>query len=108
MDVAFTFRNWQLAGKTGYAPPEAFKGQDWKKIVDYITFAWADHAIRWIEGTKKGTVVFYEKLLGEDASRELKRFWKAMEFKEPINPERLRCTLAHRNRTDHKRTNKTR
>lgn len=108
MDVVFTFRHWQFAGKTGQAPRENFTGQDWDKVVDYVAFAWADHAIRWIEETKKGTVLFYEQLLGQNATLELERFWRVMEFKEPMNPDRLRCTLAHRNRMDHRRVNKTR
>lgn len=68
---------------------------------------WADHAIRWIEQIEKGTVIFYEELLGKNAIRELERFWKAMEFKNEMDPERARCALAHRDRADYKRKNKT-
>lgn len=107
MDVVFTYRNWQLAGKVGKAPPEAFKGPDWDELVDTVAYVWADHAIRWIEQIKNGTVIFYEKLLGQHADKELERMLVAMHF-HPVNPDRMRCALKHRDRTDHKRANKTR
>ena len=108
MDVVFTYRHWQLAGKVGKAPPEAFRGREWDEIVKYVAFAWADHAVRWIEQIEKGTVIFYEQLLGQNATLELERLLEAMDFKpRPVDPERLRCTLAHRSRSDFKRTNKT-
>ncbi len=107
MDVVFTYRHWLISGKVGNAPLEAFSGPQWEESVDYVAYAWADHAIRWIEQIEKGTVIFYEKLLGEKASDELDRLLKAMDF-QPIDPHRMRCALSHRNRTDHKRLNKTR
>lgn len=108
MDVVFTYRHWQYAGKIGKAPLKAFNGSQWEEIVKFVAFVWADHAIRWIEQIEKGTVIFYEELLGPNATFELQRVWEVMGFKEPIDPGRLRCTLAHRNRMDHKRVNKTR
>ena len=33
----------------------------------YVAYAWADHAIRWIEQAKRDTVLFYEKLLDDGA-----------------------------------------
>ncbi len=107
MDVVFTFHNLQYGGKVGSAPPEAFKGSEWEKTIDYVAYAWADHAIRWIEQITNGTVLFYERLLGNRADLELMRFLNVLNFR-PIDSNRMRCTLAHRNRTDHKRLNKTR
>ena len=107
MDVVFTFRHWQSHGKVDHAPPEAFKGPKWEEAVDYVAYAWADHAIRWIEQIKNGTVIFYEKLLGDAAEEELERLLNVLSF-HPIDPDRMRCALAHRNRTDYKRQNKTR
>lgn len=108
MDVVFTYRHWQLAGKVGKAPPEAFQGPQWENVVKFVAYAWADHAIRWIEQIEKGTVIFYEQLLGQNASFELERLIDAMDFKpRPVDPSRMRCTLDHRDRTDHKRLNKS-
>jgi hypothetical protein len=107
MDVVFTYRDWLHGGKVGKAPPEAFRGSEWDATVDYVAYAWADHAIRWIEQIENGTVLFYERLMGKTASGELKRFLQVIDF-HPVDPVRMRCTLDHRNRTDHKRLNKTR
>ncbi|EFX88991.1 hypothetical protein DAPPUDRAFT_233912 [Daphnia pulex] len=108
MDVVFTYRHWQLAGKVGKAPLESFQGPQWHKVVEFVAYAWADHAIRWIEQIEKGTVIFYEQLLGQNASIELERLLDAMDFKpRPVDPSRMRCTLDHRDRTDHKRLNKS-
>ncbi|XP_046637044.1 WSC domain-containing protein 1-like [Daphnia pulicaria] len=107
MDVVFTYRDWLHGGKVGKAPPEAFRGPEWDATVDYVAYAWADHAIRWIEQIENGTVLFYERLMGKTASGELKRFLQVVDF-HPVDPVRMRCTLDHRNRTDHKRLNKTR
>lgn len=107
MDVVFTYRDWLHGGKVGKAPPEAFRGPEWDATVDYVAYAWADHAIRWIEQIENGTVLFYERLMGQTASGELKRFLQVIDF-HPVDPVRMRCTLDHRNRTDHKRLNKTR
>ena len=109
IDVVFTYRNWQFAGKVGKAPPEAFQGSDWDEVVDFVAYAWADHAIRWIEQVKIGTVIFYENLLGTNATKELERMLDVMDFQpRPVDPDRLQCALKHRNRTDHKRLNKSR
>lgn len=107
MDVVFTYRNWQYAGKVGKAPPEAFSGPAWDEVVDFVAYAWADHAIRWIEEIKQGTVIFYENLLGQNATKELERMLKAMNFRKR-DSNRLKCALKYRSRTDHKRMNKTR
>jgi hypothetical protein len=56
MDVMFTYRNWLHGGEVGKAPPEAFRGLQWEETVDYVAYAWADHAIRWIEQIEHGTV----------------------------------------------------
>lgn len=107
MDVVFTFRNWQHGGKVGKAPPEAFEGPKWDETVDYVAYAWADHAIRWIEQIEKGTVIFYERLMGKRAEKELERLLQVLDF-HPIDPARMKCAITHRNRTDHKRMGNTR
>lgn len=107
MDVVFTFRNWHYGGKTGVAPPDAFRGPQWDETVDFVAYVWADHAIRWIEQIEQGTVLFYEKLLGSNADLELERLLEVMDF-HPIDRDRMQCTLAHRYRIDHKRQHKSR
>lgn len=107
MDVVFAYQNWVYGGKTGKAPSNAFKGAEWDQTVDYVAYAWADHAIRWIEQIKNGTVLFYEKLVGSTAEQELERLLNVLGF-HPIDPGRMRCTLAYRNRADHLRINKSR
>ena len=107
MDVVFTFRHWQTTGnKTAKASSKAFQGRKWDEMVEYIAFAWADHAIRWIEQIKQGTVLFYENLLGTNAAMEIDRLAKAIGF-GPVDQERVRCALSHRSRSDFKRVNKT-
>ena len=99
MDVVFTFHNWLLGGNV---PTESFKDPRWDETVDYVAYAWADHAIRWIEQAKRGTVLFYEKLLGDGAYIELERLLKIHNF-VPIDYIRMQCALVHRNnQTDHK------
>lgn len=94
-------------GKVDNAPLEVFSGPEWEKVIDFVAFAWADHAIRWIEQIKEGTVIFYEKLFGDQANQELERLLEAMNLKRSaIHPNRMRCTLAHRDRKDFKRKNK--
>ena len=90
----------------GTAPPKAFRGREWDEVIDYVSYAWADHAIRWIEQIKEGTVLFYEHLKGKKAAEEIERLLDAIHF-SPIDPERLNCALSHRDRNDHKRVNKT-
>ena len=90
----------------GTAPPDAFKGPKWDEVIDYVSYAWADHAIRWIEQINEGTVLFYEHLKGKHAAREIERLLTEIHF-GPIDPDRMYCALAHRDRTDHKRVNKT-
>lgn len=91
----------------GKAPAEAFTGPEWDETVNYVAYVWADHAVRWIEQIINGTVIFYEKLMGEEAENELERLLNVIDFKS-IDPDRMRCTLAHRNRTDFKRANPSR
>ena len=81
MDVVFTYRHWQHGGKVGIAPPEAFEGPKWEETIDYVAYAWADHAIRWIEQIKNGTVLFYERLMGVTAETELVRLLNVLNFR---------------------------
>jgi hypothetical protein len=106
MDVIFAHQNHLLVGKFNVAPMEAFRGPEWEALVETVAYAWADHAIRWIEQIKQGTVIFYENLLGEDAQLELERLLDAMDFR-PVDADRMRCTLAHRDKSEYKRNNKT-
>jgi hypothetical protein len=77
--------------------------------VETVAYAWTDHAIRWIEQIKQGTVIFYENLLGDNAQLELERLLDAMDFQpRPVDANRMRCTLAHRDKSEYKRSNKTR
>ena len=97
----FTFPNWRNDGET-------FKGSEWDEIVDFVSYSWADHAIRWIEHTQNGTVLFYEKLKGTLAYVELDRLLRDLNL-QPIDYIRMQCAVTHRNRnTDHKRGNKLR
>lgn len=107
MDVVFTYQHYVQAGKVENAPPEVFHGPEWEKVVDFVAYAWADHAIRWIEQIREGTVIFYENLLGNQAILELERLLVAMNLKPTtIHPDRMRCTLTHQSRQDYKRKNK--
>jgi hypothetical protein len=87
-----------------------FKGPQFDNYVDYVADTWADHAVGWIENIQIGTVLFYERLLLEDTEAELKRLLNVIHFSDPrhppIDPERMRCTLSHKNRMDRKRTRK--
>lgn len=111
VDVLFTYAHYvKTMDQIGTVSPDAFHGPQWEKYVEYVAFAWADHAIRWIETIENGTVIFYEQLLRGDTESELKRLLNAIHFRDSIesvvDPERMRCTLDHKNRTDRKRWKK--
>lgn len=109
MDVVFSHQNHLLVGKFNVAPVEAFRGPEWDELVDTVAFAWADHAVRWIEHMKQGTAIFYENFLGDNAEHELQRLLNAMDFHpSPVDPDRMRCVLVHRNQSEYKRSKKTR
>ena len=102
MDLVFTFPGWRnIEGET-------IKGSEWDETVDYVASAWADHAIRWIEQTRNGTVLFYEKLKGTLAYEELDRLLRDLNL-QPIDYIRMQCVMANRDRnTDHKQESKLR
>ena len=109
IDALFSFRHYLMAERNqlGAVSPVFFKGPAWNNYVNYVTYAWADHAIRWIQNIQNGTVIFYEKLLLEDTEAELNRLLSAINFIDPPgDPDRMRCTLKHKNRTDRKRLKK--
>ena len=90
MDLVFAFPNWRNDGET-------FSGSEWDKIVDFVSYSWADQAIRWIEHTQNGTVLFYEKIKGTLAFVELERLLRDL-YLQPIDYTRLQCVVAHQNR----------
>jgi hypothetical protein len=113
IDALFSFVHYLMAGQDQIETVSLlakFKGPQWNSYVNYVTFAWADHAIRWIQNIQNGTVIFYEKLLLEDTEAELNRLLRAINFTDPhhppVDPDRMRCTLKHKNRTDRKRLKK--
>ena len=113
IDALFSFVLYLMAGQDQIGTVSLlakFKGPQWNSYVNYVTFAWADHAIRWIQNIQNGTVIFYEKLLLEDTEAELNRLLRAINFTDPhhppVDPDRMRCTLKHKNRLDRKRLKK--
>ncbi|XP_045032431.1 WSCD family member CG9164 [Daphnia magna] len=110
-DALFTFGHFLWSGndQRGTVSPNVFNGTDWDEYVIYVASEWADHAERWIENIQHGTVIFYERLL-QDTENELKHLLKAIHFIDPnhppVDPERMRCALQHKNRLDRKRANK--
>lgn len=96
---------WSDNKQKGTVSPDLFKGPKWDDYVSNATIEWAEHADRWIQNIRNGTVIFYEKLLLEDTEAELNRLFRAINFM-PIDPERMRCTLSHKSRSDLKRTKK--
>jgi hypothetical protein len=72
-----------------------------------VSKEWAEHAIRWIQNIRNGTVIFYELLL-QDTEDELNRLLRAVNLIDPVDPERMRCTIKHKKRTDRKRSVKPR
>ena len=106
IDAAIAFRNYLSAGQTGTADADRFTGSDWDEYVRLTCFTWADHATRWIDGIKHGTVVFYENLLHETEA-ELKRIIPHF-YSGTMDPDRLKCAVHHKNRTDRRRLQRTR
>jgi hypothetical protein len=112
IDALFSFCHYLLTERDQIGAVSAvnFKGPAWNNYVDYVTYAWADHADRWIQNIQNGTVIFYEKLLLEDTEAELNRLLRAVNFTDshhpPVDPDRMRCTLKHKNRMDRKRLKK--
>jgi hypothetical protein len=112
MDALFTFAHFlgSSGNHTGVVLSNDFKGPQFDNYVDYVANTWADHAVEWIENIQIGTFLFYERLLLEDTEAELKRLLNVVHFSDPrhppIDPERMRCTLWHKNRLDRKRTRK--
>ncbi len=113
VEVLFTSAHYLWSGnqQNGTVSPDLFAGPKWDDYVSKVAKEWADHADRWIQNIQNGTVIFYEKLLLEDtAEAELNRLLRAINFIDPhhppIDPERMRCTLLHKNRSDRKRSKK--
>ncbi|XP_057367444.2 sialate:O-sulfotransferase 1-like [Daphnia carinata] len=110
-DALFTYGHYLWSGndQTGTASPNVFNGTNWDDHVSYVADEWAEHADRWIQYIQEGTVIFYERLL-QDTENELRRLLKAIHFVDanhpPVDPERMRCTLQHKDRVDRKRSNK--
>ncbi|KAI9562685.1 hypothetical protein GHT06_010139 [Daphnia sinensis] len=110
-DALFTFSHflWSGNNQKGTVSPNVFNGTEWDEYISYVAEEWAEHADRWIRNIKHGTVIFYERLL-QDTESELRRLLKAINFVDanhpPVDPERMRCTLKHKNRLDRKRSNK--
>ena len=91
MDLVFTFPNERNNDD------ETIKGSEWDERVDYVASAWADHAIRWIEQTRNGTVLFYEKLKGTLAYEELDRLLRDLHL-QPVDYIRMQCAVTYRDR----------
>ncbi|XP_059350776.1 sialate:O-sulfotransferase 1-like [Daphnia carinata] len=112
VDAMFAFAHYLASSKnhTGVVSEKDFSGPEWEEYVDYAANTWADHAVGWIETIQDGTVLFYERLLLEDTAAELKRLLEVIHFSDPHHPpvdlERLRCALRHKNRVDRKRLKK--
>lgn len=112
MDAFFSFAHFlgSSRNQTGIVSEEAFWGPQWDNYVDCMADLWADHAVGWIENIQNGTVLFYERLLLEDTEAELRRLLNVINFVDPhhppVDPERMRCTLLHKGRTDRKRSKK--
>ncbi|XP_057372312.1 sialate:O-sulfotransferase 1-like [Daphnia carinata] len=112
VDTMFTYAHFLATSgdKTGVVSENHFSGPNWEAYVDYVANTWADHAVGWIETIQNGTVLFYERLLLEDTAAELKRLLEVIRFSDPhrppVDPQRLRCALRHKNRVDRKRLKK--
>jgi hypothetical protein len=115
IDALFSFCHYLLteqdhSDQIGTVSTIFFKGPAWNSYVNYVTYAWADHAIRWIQNIQNGTVIFYELLIIGDTEAELNRLLRAINFTDPhhppVDPDRMRCTLKHKNRLDRKRLKK--
>ena len=105
IDAAIAHRNYEFGGQTGMAREDRFSGPEWNEYVQAASLSWADHAIRWIDGIENGTIIFYENLVHETEA-ELKRIIPFF-YSEPVDPVRLKCTIAHKDRIDRKRLQRT-
>lgn len=105
VEVAITFRHFQEGGQTGNAPLAVFQDPSWDTFLQGVAISWADHAIRWIHGIRNGTVIFYE-MLQREPEAELNRLLRSVGMPE-ASGDRMRCTVAHMNRTDRRRMSKT-
>ena len=109
MDALFTFAHFlgSSGSQIGTVSPGDFMGPQFDNYVDYVADTWADHAVGWIENIQNGTVLFYEQLLLGDTAAELKRLLSVIRFSDPyhppVDPERMRCTLSHKDRADRRR-----
>ena len=101
MHASFAYRHYLLAGQTGVAGEQYFQGDDWNEFLRFVSFAWADHAIRWIDQLKNGAVVFYEKLQN-DTEMEIRRLLHSIHF-NAVDSQRLQCTISHKQRIDRRR-----
>ena len=103
IDAAIAFRNYVGSGnnKTGIADYSWFHGAEWQAYLEFAAYAWADHAVRWIDGMRHGVVAFYENLL-HDTEAELKRILRKF-YPVPIDEARLKCVVKLKNVTPHKR-----
>jgi hypothetical protein len=112
MDALFTFAHFlgSSGNHTGVVSSSDFVGPQFDNYVDYVADTWADHAVGWIQDIQNGTVLFYERLLLEDTATELTRLLNVIRFNDPhhppVDPERMHCTLLHKDRADRKRTEK--
>ncbi len=111
-DALFTFVNFLWSGNdqkgtASKVSPDLLTGPEWKDHFQYVSKEWAEHAIHWIHNIRNGTVIFYELLL-QDTEAELNRLLRAVNLTNPVAPERMRCTLKHKNRSDRKRSVKPR
>jgi hypothetical protein len=106
IDAIISYRNYLSGGHKGMAGADRFAGSEWDAFVRTTCFSWTDHATRWIDGIKNGTVIFYENLIHETEA-ELKRIIPQF-YSAPIDPDRLKCAIDHKNRIDRKRLQRTR
>lgn len=74
-----------------------FQGDGWNSFLEEALASWADHAERWIDRIRNGTVLFYEDLTRLDTESEVRRLLRVFGFgdghQQPIDDERLQCAL---------------
>ena len=110
-DALFSFVHFLWSGndQKGIVSTDHFTGPKWDEHFKYVSNEWAEHADRWIKNIQNGTVIFYELLL-TDTETELNRLLRAVNFTDshhpPVDPDRMWCTLKHKNRLDRKRSSK--
>jgi hypothetical protein len=85
IDAAIAFRNYLSGGHTGMAEADQFTGPGWDEFVRKTCFYWVDHATK------------------QELKRIIPQFYSA-----PIDSDRLKCAVDHKNRTDRKRLQRTR